>query len=195
MKWRRWRMASGRSCNSDNREPGRKRLPPHTGHVSNFCGPTGAVIFHADPHCPSARVHPGHPVWTRLEFANSDGVTCFLQNRAHLKAAPLREICHIGHRRQMANIADKPLVWLEGEVKTPPFSNQARLEAGLLLRRLQQGQGLSLPHSRPMPAIGRQCHELRIGDRDQTWRIAYHVFSKKTQATPDLRAISDEEGA
>jgi len=51
----------------------------------------------------------------------------------------------------MADLGDKPLVWLKGEVKTPPFGNQARLEAGLLLRRLQQGQGLSLPHSRPMP--------------------------------------------
>src|ERR1700730_15844693 len=116
----------------------------------------------------------------------------------------------------MANQVDKPLVWLKGEVKTPPFSKQARLEAGLLLRRLQQGQGLSLPHSRPMPAIGSQCHELRISDRDQTWRIVYHVardaivildvFSKKTQAAPVqivklcqkrlsayLRAISDKE--
>ena len=116
----------------------------------------------------------------------------------------------------MSDLGDKPLVWLKGEVKTPPFSNQARLEAGLLLRRLQQGQGLSLPHSRPMPAIGRQCYELRIGDRDQTWRIVYlvatdaivilDVFSKKTQATPVrimevcqkrlaayLRAISDKE--
>ena len=65
----------------------------------------------------------------------------------------------------MANLGDKPLVWLKGEVKTPPFGNPARLEAGLLLRRLQQGQGLSLPHSRPMPTIGRQCHELRINDR------------------------------
>ncbi len=93
----------------------------------------------------------------------------------------------------MAKTGDKPLVWLKGEVKTPPIGNQARLEAGLLLRRLQQGQGLSLPHSRPIPAIGRQCHELRIGDRDQTWRIIYpvapdaivifEVFSKKTQAT------------
>ena len=116
----------------------------------------------------------------------------------------------------MASLGDKPLVWLKGEVKTPPFSNQARLEAGLLLRRLQQGQGLSLPHSRPMSAIGRHCHELRIGDRDQTWRIVYHVapdaivildvFSKTTPATPVqivevcqkrlaayLRAISDKE--
>ena len=42
----------------------------------------------------------------------------------------------------MANLGDKPLVWLKGEVKTPPFSSQARLEAGLLLRRLQQGQAV-----------------------------------------------------
>jgi hypothetical protein len=33
---------------------------------------------------------------------------------------------------------DKPLVWLEGEVKSPPFSRAARLEAGFLLRALQQ---------------------------------------------------------
>ncbi len=31
---------------------------------------------------------------------------------------------------------DKPLVWLHGEVKTPPFSVVARIETGLLLRRL-----------------------------------------------------------
>jgi len=43
--------------------------------------------------------------------------------------------------------ADKPLVWLEGEIKTPLFSQRARLEAGYLLRRLQQGQTLGMPHS------------------------------------------------
>jgi hypothetical protein len=31
---------------------------------------------------------------------------------------------------------DKPLVWLRGEIKTPPFSAAARIEAGFLLRRL-----------------------------------------------------------
>ena len=89
---------------------------------------------------------------------------------------------------------DKPLVWLHGEVKTPPFSAEARVEAGVLLRRLQQGERLSLPHSRPMPSIGPRCHELRIPDADATWRIMYRLdpdaiiivgaFSKKTQATP-----------
>lgn len=59
---------------------------------------------------------------------------------------------------------DKPLAWLRGEVKTPPFSQDARIEAGFLLR-----------HSRPMPAIGAGCHELRIVDRDQAWRIVYHI--------------------
>src|SRR5687768_10019761 len=90
--------------------------------------------------------------------------------------------------------ADKPIVWLHGEVKTPPFSAEARLEAGMLLRRLQRGERLSMPASRPMPIIGRRCHELRIVDTDQTWRIIYRldadaviiadVFSKKTTTTP-----------
>jgi phage-related protein len=69
----------------------------------------------------------------------------------------------------------KPLVWLEGEIKTPPFSGAARIEAGMLLRRLQQGENLGLPHSRPMPVIGSRCHELRIRDENKNWRIFYHL--------------------
>ena len=89
---------------------------------------------------------------------------------------------------------DKPIVWLEGEIKTPPFSREARIEAGTLLRRLQHGEHIGLPHSRPMPLIGRRCHELRIPDEDVTWRIVYRlysdavvigeVFPKKTGKTP-----------
>lgn len=88
----------------------------------------------------------------------------------------------------------KPLAWLHGEVKTPPFSYAARIEAGVLLRRLQEGESLSLPSSRPMPSIGPRCHELRIVDEGANWRIVYRidvdaivivdVFSKKTQQTP-----------
>jgi phage-related protein len=70
---------------------------------------------------------------------------------------------------------DKPLVWLHGEVKTPPFSQEARLEAGFLLRRLQQGENLELPHSRPIPSIAVHCHELRIRDVDKNWRIIYRI--------------------
>ena len=89
---------------------------------------------------------------------------------------------------------DKPLVWLHGEIKSPPFSPEARVEAGVLLRKLQQGEKVGLPHSRPMPRIGARCHELRIPDAAATWRIVYRldpdaipiadVFSKKTEATP-----------
>ena len=73
------------------------------------------------------------------------------------------------------NPSDKPLLWLHSEIKTPPFSKDARLEAGFLLRRLQRGERLSLPQSRPMSQIGPDCHELRVQDRGHTWRIAYHI--------------------
>jgi phage-related protein len=45
-----------------------------------------------------------------------------------------------------------------------------------------------------MPSIGVRCHELRIPDRDRSWRIVYRVdldavviaevFSKTTSQTP-----------
>jgi phage-related protein len=63
-----------------------------------------------------------------------------------------------------------------------------------LLRRLQRGDALTLPQSRPMPTIGPRCHELRIVDDNATWRIVYRadpdavviaeVFKKKTAQTP-----------
>ena len=94
----------------------------------------------------------------------------------------------------MGSDINKPLVWLHGEVRTPPLSSAARLETGVLLRRLQRGDLLSLPHSRPMPSIGKRCHELRIVDEAATWRLIYRidgdaiviveVFGKKTPATP-----------
>jgi phage-related protein len=97
-------------------------------------------------------------------------------------------------RRVTMGRRDRPLVWLRGEVKTPPFSQAARLEAGYLLRLLQQGESLGLPHSRSMPVIGLRCYELRINDEAGTFRIIYRadndavvildVFKKKTQQTP-----------
>jgi phage-related protein len=72
---------------------------------------------------------------------------------------------------------DKPLVWLHGEVKSPPLSPAARLETGLLLRRLQRGEKPGMPWSRPMPSIGARCHELRINDENATWRIVYRIDS------------------
>ena len=91
-------------------------------------------------------------------------------------------------------MADKPLAWLHGDILTPPFSTEARIEAGTLLRKIQKGELISPPHSKPMPNIGKNCHELRIVDKNVTWRIIYHiandaivileVFAKKTNQTP-----------
>jgi phage-related protein len=51
-----------------------------------------------------------------------------------------------------------------------------------------------MPHSRPMPSVGPQCHELRVRDAGSNWRIIYRidreeilivdVFAKTTQQTP-----------
>ena len=83
---------------------------------------------------------------------------------------------------------------MHGEITTPPFSANARIEAGYLLRQIQKGIKLSLPQSRPMPSIGTRCHELRINDENLTWRIIYRIyidailileiFEKKTNKTP-----------
>ncbi len=63
-----------------------------------------------------------------------------------------------------------------------------------MLRLLQRGENLSMPHSRPIPSIGSHCHELRIMDNDKIWRIIYRIdadaivipelFQKKTSKTP-----------
>jgi phage-related protein len=93
--------------------------------------------------------------------------------------------------------ADKPLRWMVGTLCTPPVGRNARIEAGVLLRRLQRGEALSMPFSRPMPRIGRSVHELRVVDREtrRTWRLVYridpdailivHWFEKTTQETPE----------
>lgn len=82
------------------------------------------------------------------------------------------------------------------DLTTPPMGSAARRQAGYLLRALQQGESFSMPVSRPMPSIGKQCHELRLLDDEtgNSWRIIYYLddhfvvvldyFKKKTQTTP-----------
>ncbi|MEO6846541.1 MAG: type II toxin-antitoxin system RelE/ParE family toxin [Chthoniobacterales bacterium] len=58
---------------------------------------------------------------------------------------------------------------------------------------MQERERLSLPQSRPMPSIGKACHELRVNDQNKTWRLFYfldteaivilEVTEKKTQQT------------
>jgi phage-related protein len=88
------------------------------------------------------------------------------------------------------------IVWFHGEVKTPPFSESARMVAGFLLRQVEDGELLSMPFSRSMPSIGKHCHELRVHDSENNkeWRIIYRiyddailildVFAKTTPKTP-----------
>jgi len=95
---------------------------------------------------------------------------------------------------------DKPLVWLRGEVKTPPFTLTLGLRpvsccgvcsAGKIWRCLIPDQ------CRPSAP---RCHELRVQDQDKSWRIVcridgdaiviLEVFRKTTQQTP-LRVIED----
>jgi phage-related protein len=70
---------------------------------------------------------------------------------------------------------EKPLVWLHGQIRTPPLGTKARIEMGYNLRLLQQGAMLGMPRSRPMKSIGRACHELRARDAGVNWRLIYRV--------------------
>lgn len=75
------------------------------------------------------------------------------------------------------------------------FPEEVRSEIADALARLQEGQMLSMPLSRPMPSIGRGCHELRFRHRSGVYRVIYHLagagfvyvlhgFKKKTKETP-----------
>lgn len=88
----------------------------------------------------------------------------------------------------------KPVRWIAEEIEVPPFAETVALEVGALLEVVALGGMPTMPRSRPMPAIGSRCHELRVNDRNKAWRVIYHiaddaivvleVFAKKTQATP-----------
>lgn len=89
----------------------------------------------------------------------------------------------------------KPVVWLHGEVKSPPFTPAGRQEAGLLLRLLQEGERLGMPHAELLPDVGSRCGALRIRDADHHWRImvridpdavlVVEVYPKKSRKIPD----------
>src|SRR5438093_8855337 len=88
----------------------------------------------------------------------------------------------------------KPLAWLHGEIKTPPFTQEGRREAGYLLRLLQQGEALGMPQAEPLPIVGPRCGALRIRDAGHNWRIVFRadhdavlvveVYAKKTRKIP-----------
>src|SRR5947208_2917976 len=74
-----------------------------------------------------------------------------------------------------------------------PLVNMSLMTYSCMLANAGQAARMASRASRPMPVIGRRCHELRIPDADATWRLMYRtdadaiviadVFDKKTSAT------------
>jgi phage-related protein len=88
----------------------------------------------------------------------------------------------------------RPVAWLHGEIKTPPFSEEGRREAGELLRLLQEGEKLGMPQAELLPIVGPRCGALRVRDAGHNWRIMYRldadailvldVYAKTTRRIP-----------
>jgi phage-related protein len=77
------------------------------------------------------------------------------------------------------------------------FPEDARALLGRELFRLQMGETLQMPVSRPMPSVTTGVAELRVRDENGIYRVFYytasargilvfHAFVKKTQRTPPL---------
>lgn len=90
----------------------------------------------------------------------------------------------------------KRIVWDKTAIETiRSFSVEVRQEIGALLRVLQDGGRLGMPQSKPIKVLAPSAFELRVKDRDGTYRVFYvlfdksrifvpHAFTKKTQKTP-----------
>ena len=77
------------------------------------------------------------------------------------------------------------------------FPKDARIRLGKGLFRLQMGEQIGMPDSRPMPAVSAGVSELRLKGADGSFRafyytassrgvLVFHAFVKKTQRTPPL---------
>jgi phage-related protein len=75
------------------------------------------------------------------------------------------------------------------------FPEEIRGDLADALARLDAGQSLAMPLSRPLPSIGTGVHELRLKDRSGAYRVFYvlpgagivyvlHAWQKKTPTTP-----------
>ena len=81
------------------------------------------------------------------------------------------------------------------EKELKEFPEVVREDLADALALLEEGVNLSMPLSRPMPAIGKGVHELRLKERSGIYRVVYfirrqseiwliHAFQKKSQQTP-----------
>ena len=73
------------------------------------------------------------------------------------------------------------------------LSEEVRGDLADAIARLEEGQKLAMPLSRPMPSIAPRVHELRLRDRAGIYRVFYaligpggiwllHAHTKKTNA-------------
>ena len=77
------------------------------------------------------------------------------------------------------------------------FPKEVRIRLGRGLFRMQLGEQIGMPNSRPMPTVASGVSELRVKGEDCIFRVFYytasprgvlvfHAFAKKTQRTPPL---------
>ena len=77
------------------------------------------------------------------------------------------------------------------------FPKEVRDRLGRGLFRLQLGEQLGMPHSRPMPSVAAASSELRVKGEEGIYRafyytasaegiLVFHAFVKKTQRTPPV---------
>ncbi len=75
------------------------------------------------------------------------------------------------------------------------FPKAIRNSLGYLIFRLQKGDVVEMPYSKPMKSVGQGVYELRVKDADGSYRafyylkcedgiLVFHCFKKKTRKTP-----------
>lgn len=80
------------------------------------------------------------------------------------------------------------------------FPKEVRVRLGRGLFRLEMGETLGMPNSRPMPGVAAGVSELRVKGEDGSFRafyytassqgvLVFHAFVKKTQRTPPLEIV------
>lgn len=94
----------------------------------------------------------------------------------------------------------KQVIWHStARIEIKKFTKEVKHELGYLIYRLQKGDILNMPLSKPIPAVGSGVSELRFKGSDGAYRVFYylkskegiliiHCFKKKSQKTP-LREI------
>ena len=68
------------------------------------------------------------------------------------------------------------IVWNKKTIKkVQGFPDQVKKELGHLLFKLQRGESLGMPQSRPMPSLRNGCSELRVKGEDGVYRVFYFL--------------------